>query len=76
MPTKDKDWQGRDDVLRGKSRKLHPAEEAFGPVVDQPTEDGGPVRGPEDEPFRRDPELVEADQTVYTGDADAKPAKG
>jgi len=69
MPTKDKDWARRDAVLRGKK---YPAEEAFGPIKDQPTEDGGPVRGPEDEPFVRDEKLVEADHTVYTGDDDQK----
>ena len=43
-------------------------------IKDLPTEDGGPVREEADLPFVRDPALVEADRTVYSGDAgDTKP---
>jgi hypothetical protein len=65
MPKKGKDWERSDRILRGLS-PLTPEQAAQ--VRDMPTEDGGPVREPADEPFLRDPKLVEADRTPYTGD--------
>lgn len=72
MATKGKDWEKNDRVLRGLPPQPSSTEAERGVIRDQPTEDGGPVRGPEDEPFQRDPKLVEADHTVYSGDAKEK----
>jgi hypothetical protein len=72
MPKKGKDWEKNDRVLRGLPPYPSSTEAESGAIRDQPPEDGGPVRGPEDEPFVRDPDLVEADHTVYTGDTGKK----
>lgn len=64
--TEQEEWAFKDRVLRGMS----PEEAAQ--IKDLPTEDGGPVREPADEPFVRDPALVEADRTVYSGEPEDK----
>lgn len=66
-PQSDPEWQRRDRILRGTPAEAVPKGEDA-PIVDQPTEDGGPVREPADKPFERDPDLVEADHTLPPAD--------